>query len=498
MVFVDMGVVLVAEVIFAFVAWSSYRAKQSRLEHARQAISELAVRACPGEVSVSVQGVVTSSNGWLDELAGMDVTGWPLAKVLQLDSMAMSELLATCKGWSSQHLVTFVPASLKSTGMQLELIMLQEWTMHNGLQIGLRFSGSERRTGERSCITSNTETVPDACPGDCISADCSVATEGQGSVRIGNLAAGDRILAVDPSTRALTWDTVQSIKFTQAETPRYEIESSSGAKSVTTANHPVVAMSASEGRPCCTATARLNKTQNVMVFSIREESIKSVRELSKSSSEVVSLELKRPGLAILVGDHSGLIAMLPSAADELGPEHNTPGNPHAAGQAAAQAVSEESGSSFQAQQAHVAVRRGEPVKVMLGPPDLAEELSLATLQAVPRDGSGTRLSIGSALHASGECTPCTFFGTSRPCRDGALCRWCHAGHEDLSRSARRQIVKKQLRKKREEEGAQSAESSTSHPRATLAWPASTAGTPQEWRGDRPLARGDKLGRHFNA
>mmetsp|Transcript_41544 Transcript_41544/g.115542 ORF Transcript_41544/g.115542 Transcript_41544/m.115542 type:complete len:230 (-) Transcript_41544:183-872(-) len=38
-------------------------------------------------------------------------------------------------------------------------------------------------------------------------------------------------------------------------------------------------------------------------------------------------------------------------------------------------------------------------------------------------------SIGSALHASGGCTPCGFFFKDKGCKAGASCRFCHLSHE---------------------------------------------------------------------
>ena len=40
---------------------------------------------------------------------------------------------------------------------------------------------------------------------------------------------------------------------------------------------------------------------------------------------------------------------------------------------------------------------------------------------------------GSTLHAEGRCSPCHFFSTTKGCRAGTTCNFCHMAHEILPR-----------------------------------------------------------------
>ncbi|CAE7445809.1 CCB1, partial [Symbiodinium necroappetens] len=63
-------------------------------------------------------------------------------------------------------------------------------------------------------------------------------------------------------------------------------------------------------------------------------------------------------------------------------------------------------------------------------PEPPRELSDEALRLVPLDEDGRMTSIGSTLHAEGECRPCAFLSSiRRPCRNGAACLFCHFSHE---------------------------------------------------------------------
>eukprot|EP00439_Symbiodinium_sp_Y106_P051999 s4263_g6.t4 len=63
-------------------------------------------------------------------------------------------------------------------------------------------------------------------------------------------------------------------------------------------------------------------------------------------------------------------------------------------------------------------------------PEPPRELSDEALRLVPLDEDGKLTSIGSTLHAEGECRPCAFLSSiRRPCRNGAACLFCHFSHE---------------------------------------------------------------------
>jgi len=52
---------------------------------------------------------------------------------------------------------------------------------------------------------------------------------------------------------------------------------------------------------------------------------------------------------------------------------------------------------------------------------------------VPRDEVGEPLPLGSAGHASSACWPCAFVGTEVGCKQGILCKFCHASHDDTKK-----------------------------------------------------------------
>jgi len=58
------------------------------------------------------------------------------------------------------------------------------------------------------------------------------------------------------------------------------------------------------------------------------------------------------------------------------------------------------------------------------------------------EDDGTMPSIGSALHATEECTPCKFFRGRRGCKDGNECKLCHFPHNELTYSGIRRMMRK--------------------------------------------------------
>jgi len=48
---------------------------------------------------------------------------------------------------------------------------------------------------------------------------------------------------------------------------------------------------------------------------------------------------------------------------------------------------------------------------------------------IPSDDQGRLTSLGSVLHAGGECTACVFALTDQGCKHGVLCTFCHFPHE---------------------------------------------------------------------
>lgn len=87
-------------------------------------------------------------------------------------------------------------------------------------------------------------------------------------------------------------------------------------------------------------------------------------------------------------------------------------------------------------------------------------------------------SAGSARHGTCQCKPCAFenrrqFFFTKPCFKGALCEFCHEGHEQDIRKAKRQAVRKQKRQ------AWMGESETAEA-------SSAAGNSQRWADDVPV------------
>lgn len=69
-------------------------------------------------------------------------------------------------------------------------------------------------------------------------------------------------------------------------------------------------------------------------------------------------------------------------------------------------------------------------------------LPLELLRMLPRDVTGHVLSKGSCSHAAAACVPCKFHCTERGCKDGVLCGLCHFPHPELTRAAKRALVRK--------------------------------------------------------
>jgi len=85
----------------------------------------------------------------------------------------------------------------------------------------------------------------------------------------------------------------------------------------------------------------------------------------------------------------------------------------------------------------------------IAPASLAPESQtlLAEVPEVPGAGDDAP-SIGSRLHAIGECTPCKFFRGRRGCKDGMNCLLCHHKHDELTYSGIRRIMRKKGLEKR--------------------------------------------------
>lgn len=65
------------------------------------------------------------------------------------------------------------------------------------------------------------------------------------------------------------------------------------------------------------------------------------------------------------------------------------------------------------------------------------------------------MSRGSVLHAFGSCTPCKFFRGNRGCKAGASCNLCHYGHQEMTYSGIRRLMRKKgLQKGREQQQQQ--------------------------------------------
>jgi hypothetical protein len=55
--------------------------------------------------------------------------------------------------------------------------------------------------------------------------------------------------------------------------------------------------------------------------------------------------------------------------------------------------------------------------------------SSSSIQNIPVDENGNKMSIGSILHDK-ECTPCAFLSRKKGCVSGVLCSFCHFSHDD--------------------------------------------------------------------
>lgn len=79
------------------------------------------------------------------------------------------------------------------------------------------------------------------------------------------------------------------------------------------------------------------------------------------------------------------------------------------------------------------------VSVRLGAANTPRQITLSEVLLIPRI-NGRRLSMGSSWHASSTCMPCKHSGTSRGCRDGALCLDCHYPHLEVTQSEKRRRI----------------------------------------------------------
>jgi hypothetical protein len=84
---------------------------------------------------------------------------------------------------------------------------------------------------------------------------------------------------------------------------------------------------------------------------------------------------------------------------------------------------------------------GDHTKIIVGRSALPGQITVSTLMDCPADESGNLLSLGSSQHDSGNCTPCKFTRSARGCKDGVLCKLCHADHYDLTRSGVRRAAR---------------------------------------------------------
>lgn len=82
-------------------------------------------------------------------------------------------------------------------------------------------------------------------------------------------------------------------------------------------------------------------------------------------------------------------------------------------------------------------------------PDECCVLPLLLLRSLPHDASDRILSLGSREHMQNSaaeahqgCVPCKFHCTSRGCKDGILCGLCHFPHDELTRSAKRSMLRR--------------------------------------------------------
>merc|ERR1719350_2430871 len=67
------------------------------------------------------------------------------------------------------------------------------------------------------------------------------------------------------------------------------------------------------------------------------------------------------------------------------------------------------------------------------------------------------LSIGSAGHCAGTCTPCKFHRSRRGCHMGTQCNLCHYPHEELTHSAIRRAMRRSALAKREQRALEAME-----------------------------------------
>ncbi|CAK0827613.1 unnamed protein product [Prorocentrum cordatum] len=131
----------------------------------------------------------------------------------------------------------------------------------------------------------------------------------------------------------------------------------------------------------------------------------------------------------------------PEAGSECGPSGSecpsTDGSGHGAAGSGASVLSSLQDSSATLSE-HVP---GEPTRTLIGRSDMPEAIRLSAILQCPRDGEGKFLSLGAAKHAVGKCTPCKFAVSKRGCKDGILCKLCHATHE-LTRSGMRRVARR--------------------------------------------------------
>lgn len=57
-------------------------------------------------------------------------------------------------------------------------------------------------------------------------------------------------------------------------------------------------------------------------------------------------------------------------------------------------------------------------------------------QLIPKGPTGSITSIGSLLHAEGNCRPCRMMMTGESCKYGIRCSYCHLPHEKLQNALR--------------------------------------------------------------
>jgi len=89
-----------------------------------------------------------------------------------------------------------------------------------------------------------------------------------------------------------------------------------------------------------------------------------------------------------------------------------------------------------------------PTKTIIGRSAMCERIAISTFAQCPCDEDGGLLSLGAAMHSTGECTPCKFVRSRRGCKDGVLCKLCHASHDELTRSGIRRVARRKGLQKR--------------------------------------------------